>query len=71
LSNILLKVPEQGEMDLDLLCELEYKRIIAILGLLETTLNINLNNYPDIRKNILDTGNFIRRLPNIISEVLI
>jgi hypothetical protein len=40
------------------------------MKLIEETFSVDLNEYPELRKSILDTGNFIRRLPETIHEVL-
>ena len=57
-----------GEMDLACWAEMEYKRVLLIMKLIEQTFSVDLNDYPQLRKSILDTSNFIRRLPTTISE---
>ena len=59
-----------GIMDLNYWAEKEYKRVILIMKLIEETFSVDLNNYPELRKSILDTGNYIRRLPTTISECI-
>jgi hypothetical protein len=68
-DNILIK-NNVGEMDITYWAEKEYKRVILIMKLIEETFSVDLNKYPDLRKSILDTGNFIRRLPSTISEII-
>ena len=57
-----------GIMDLNYWAEKEYKRVILIMKLIEETFSVDLNNYPELRKSILDTGNYIRRIPSMILE---
>lgn len=68
MKNIIIKT-NQGEMNFDYLCVKEYKRIILIIKLIENEFNVDLNNHPELRHNILDTANFIKRLPNMVSEI--
>ncbi len=58
-------------MDINYWSEMEFKRVVFILKLIEDTFSVDLNNYPELRKSILDTGNFIRRLPSTISEIIV
>jgi len=60
-----------GEMDLEYWAEKEYKRILLIMKLIEESFSIDLNNYQQLRKSILDTSNYVRRLPSTISECVI
>lgn len=41
------------------------------MHLIENTFSVDLNDYPELRKSILSTGNFIRRLPFTISEIVV
>lgn len=59
-----------GEMDINFWAEKEYRRVVLIMKLIEDTFSVDLNKYPELRKSILDTGNFIRRLPSTISEII-
>jgi hypothetical protein len=64
---VLVKIPK-GEMDLEYLCEMEYKRINGILTKIEEEFNTDMNNHPELRHFILDTAAFIKRLPQTITE---
>jgi len=65
---ILIKLPK-GECDLNYYCEMEYKRINLIMKLIEDEFNVDLNNHQNLRHEILNISNFIRRLPIMVSEV--
>ena len=69
MKNILIK-NSIGEMDINFWAEKEYKRVILIMKLIEDNFDCDLNKYPELRKSILDTSNFIRRLPDTISEII-
>lgn len=66
--SILIKTPK-GEMTLSYYCDMEYKRINLILKLIEDEFNVDLNDHQELRHEILNISNFIRRLPSMISEV--
>jgi hypothetical protein len=68
-KNILVK-NNNSEMNINDWAEIEYKRVILIMKLIEDIFSVNLSHYPELRKSILDTGNFIRRLPESISDIL-
>ena len=68
-KDILIKTP-QGEMNLDFYCDMQYKKINKLMNLIEKEFNVDLNNHQNLRHEILDISNFIRRLPNMINEVL-
>jgi len=68
-NNIIIK-NSLGLMDISFWSEREYKRVMLIMKLIEDTFSVDLNDYPELRKSILDTGNFIRRLPSTISEII-
>jgi hypothetical protein len=70
MKNILIK-NSLGEMEIKTWAEKEYKRVMLIMKLIEETFLVDLNNYPELRKSILDTGNYIRRLPSMVSEIII
>ncbi len=69
MKDILVKT-NNGKISIDLWAEIEYKRVLLIMKLIEETFSINLNEYPKLRKAILNTANYIRRLPFEISEVV-
>lgn len=63
----LVKTPK-GEMTLQFYCDSQYKRINLIMKLIEDEFGVSLNNHPELRHYILDLSNFIKRLPQMISE---
>lgn len=67
-DKILLKVPVTGEISLENVCNKEYKKLRAILYLLESEFNTKMKDHPEIRKYILDCSNFIKRIPDMVSE---
>jgi len=58
-------------MDINFWSQKEYKRVMSLMQLIEETFSVSLNDYPELRKSILDTGNFIKRLPTTIHECII
>lgn len=68
-NQILIKTP-QNEMDLSLLCEKQYKKINFLLNAIEKEFDTDMNNHQDLRHEILNISNFIKRLPTMISEVV-
>lgn len=69
-DNVLLKVPITGEISLEDVCEREYRKLRSLLYLLEEEFDTKMIKHPQIRKFILDSANFIRRVPDMISEVV-
>lgn len=69
-KDILIKTPQNCEMTLDKLCYREYCKINNLMNLIENTFKISLNDYPELRHEILDISNFIKRLPSFDREVL-
>lgn len=68
--DVIIKTPK-GEMNVSYWAEMEYKRINTIMKLIEDAFGVSLTiNHPEIRNFILDTSNHVRRLPDMISEVL-
>lgn len=59
-----------SEVELSYLCDKECKKLRSLLYKLEEELSVNMKDYPNIRKDILDSANFIQRIPNMISDVL-
>ena len=66
---ILMKVP-QYEISFEDLCLKQYKKINSIMNEIEKTFDVDLNDYQELRHQILDISNFIKRLPNTVSEVV-
>lgn len=69
MKNILIKTP-QYEIEFGDLCTKEYKKINNLLTLIETEFETDMNKHPNLRHEILDISNFVRRLPDMISEVV-
>ena len=68
-KRILIKTP-QYEIEFNDLCQKEYKNINNILSLIESEFNTDMNHHQKLRHEILDISNFIKRLPNMINEVV-
>jgi len=69
LKEILIK-SYLGEMSLSFLCDKECRRINAILNMIETEFNTSMSEHLELRKYLLDTSNFIQRIPEMISEII-
>ena len=69
-QTIILDIPITGEAELKFVCDKECKKLYSLLYVIENELNINLKDYPNIRKEILDSSNFIKRIPNMISDIV-
>lgn len=68
-KHILIKTPTY-EIELNDLCLREYKKINNLLSLIENEFNTDMNNHQKLRHEILDISNFIKRLPDMINEVI-
>ena len=68
-NNILIKTPS-CEMSLKDLCNKEYLKINHIMHMIEKEFNISLHDYPELRSEILNISNFIRRIPNMDKEIM-
>lgn len=69
-ENVLLQVPVTGEISLEDVCDKECRKLRSLLYLLENEFNTNMVDHPEIRKFILDSSNFIQRIPNMVSEIV-
>lgn len=69
-DNILLQVPITGEIVLDDVCNKECRKLRSLLYLLEDEFDTKMIYHPEIRKFILDSANFISRVPSMISEIV-
>jgi hypothetical protein len=69
MKKILIKTP-QCEIDFDNLCNKEYQKINSIMNLIEKEFQTDMNDHLELRHEILDISNFIKRLPTMISEVV-
>ena len=68
-KKILIKTP-QYEMEFNDLCQKEYKKINSLLSMIEKEFSTDMNLHQNLRHEILDISNFIKRLPEMISEVV-
>lgn len=69
-ENILLQVPVTGEITLEDVCNKECRKLRSLLYLLEDEFDTKMIKHPEIRKFILDSANFISRIPYCISEII-
>ena len=69
-ESILLQVPVTGEISLNDVCNKEYRKLRSLLYLLEDEFDTKMSDHPDIRKFILDSANFINRIPEMVSEII-
>lgn len=69
-DNVLLQIPVTGEMTLEDVCNKECRKLRSLLYLLEDEFDTEMTDHPEIRKFILDSSNFINRVPKMISEVV-
>ena len=67
-NDILIKTP-QCEVSLKDLCNKEYLKINNLMHMIEKDLGISLHNYPELRNEILDISNFIRRISSYEKDV--
>lgn len=67
-KQILIKTP-QYEITFSDLCNKEYMKINNLLTLIENEFSTDMNNHQELRHEILDISNFIKRLPTMVSEV--
>lgn len=68
-KKILIKTP-QYEIEFNDLCQKEYKKINNLLSVIENEFSTDMNQHQKLRHEILDISNFIKRLPEMISEVV-
>ncbi len=69
-EKVLLQVPVTGEISLNDVCNKEHKKLRSLLYLLEEEFNTKMTEHPEIRKFILDSSNFIKRIPDMVSEIV-
>jgi len=67
-KNILIKTP-QYEIDFADLCNKECLKINGLLTYIEKEFKVQMSDHQELRHEILDISNFIKRLPSMISEV--
>lgn len=65
-----MQVPITGEISLEDVCNKEHKKLRSLLYLLEDEFDTKMIDHPEIRKFILDSSNFIQRIPSLVSEVV-
>lgn len=66
--DILIKTP-QYQISFKDLCAKEYLKINNLLHMIEKEFNVSLHDHPELRSEILDISNFIKRLPDMQREV--
>jgi len=69
-DHVLLQVPVSGEMTLSDVCDKEYRKLRYLLYMLEEEFGTQMTDHPEVRKYILDSANFIQRIPDMLSEVI-
>jgi len=69
-ESILIQVPVSGEMTLVDVCDKECRKLRSLLYLLEKEFDTKMINHPEVRKFILDSSNFIQRIPDMVSEIV-
>ena len=68
-KQIYVRTP-QCEISLKDLCTKEYKKINALMTMIEHEFNTDMNDHAELRHEILDISNFIGRIPQMVSEVI-
>jgi len=68
-NRILIKTP-QYETSLENLCNKEYLKINNLMHMIEKQFDISLHNYPELRGEILNISNFIKRIPYLQREIM-
>ena len=58
------------KLHLKLFVKKNIKKINNLMNLIEKEFNTDMNNHQQIRHEILDISNFIKRLPTMVSEVI-
>lgn len=69
-KDIYIITPQNCEMSLEKICYREYCKINNLMTLIEKEFSVSINDHPELRHEILDISNYIRRLPQLVSEVL-
>jgi len=68
-KKILIKTPN-CEMSLEDLCKKEYLKINNLMHMIEKQFDISLHDYPELRGEILNISNFIKRIPYLQREIM-
>lgn len=69
-EHILLQIPVTGEMTFEDVCNKECNKLRSLLYQIESEFNTKMTDHPEIRKYILDSSNFIKRIPEMVSEIV-
>lgn len=73
-DNIMLKVPlsetEEMEISLEDVCDKECRKLCSFLYMIEEEFDTDMRLHPDLRKHIIDSSRFIRRIPIMVSEIV-
>lgn len=67
-KKILIKTP-QYEINFTDLCNKECIKINGLLSIIEKEFSVQMSEHQELRHEILDISNFIKRLPTMVSEV--
>lgn len=67
-KDILVRTP-QCELTLEKLCYKEYCKINNLMNMIEKEFGVSLHDHPELRHEILGISNYIKRIPDMISEV--
>ena len=68
-KKILIKTPN-CEITFDDLCKKEYLKINNLMHMIEKQFDISLHDYPELRGEILNISNFIKRIPYLQREIM-
>ena len=68
-DKILIRTP-QYEIEFKELCNKECIKINGLLSFIENEFSTEMSQHQELRHEILDISNFIRRLPTMVSEVI-
>lgn len=69
-KNILFKTPK-CEVEFRDLCKQQYQYINGLMGFIESEFSTSMHKHPELRHRILDISNFVKRMPDYISEVIV
>ena len=68
-KKILIKTPN-CEISFENLCKKQYLKINNLMHMIEKEFGISLHDHPDLRGEILDISNFIKRIPYLQREIM-
>jgi len=68
-KKILIKTPN-CEISFENLCKKQYLKINNLMHMIEKEFGISLHDHPELRGEILDISNFIKRIPYLQREIM-